>query len=168
MIERVISGFQTGVDQGAITAASLAGIPTGGWIANGWLTEDGAMKRRAEELGLKECPIAGWAARTEMNVRDSDGTLILNPFKSPQGGTYTTLCCCESMEKPRLVLNGFVGSRQEITKFMRWLDENPEVRLLNVAGPRESKWPGIQERAFVWMLEALGELSDRQVMNDHG
>jgi len=41
VIERVINGGQTGVDQAGLRAAR-AGIPTGGWPPQGWLTEAGA------------------------------------------------------------------------------------------------------------------------------
>lgn len=55
MLERVISGGQTGADQAALRAARACGIPTGGWAARGWLTEDGPAPWLAE-WGLAECP----------------------------------------------------------------------------------------------------------------
>jgi hypothetical protein len=38
MIERVISGGQTGADQAGWRAARAAGIPTGGFMPKGFLT----------------------------------------------------------------------------------------------------------------------------------
>lgn len=55
MIERVISGGQTGADQAALRAARACGIPTGGWAPRGWLTEDGPSLWLAE-WGLVEMP----------------------------------------------------------------------------------------------------------------
>ena len=40
MLQRVISGGQTGVDQAALRAAKAAGLETGGWMPLGWLTEE--------------------------------------------------------------------------------------------------------------------------------
>jgi hypothetical protein len=41
MLELVISGGQTGADQGGLRATRACGIPTGGWAPRGWLTEAG-------------------------------------------------------------------------------------------------------------------------------
>ena len=41
MIERVISGGQTGADQAGLAVAKRLGIPTGGCMPKGWLTEAG-------------------------------------------------------------------------------------------------------------------------------
>ena len=41
MLERVISGGQTGADQAGWRAARAFGIPTGGAMPKGFLTEDG-------------------------------------------------------------------------------------------------------------------------------
>jgi hypothetical protein len=84
MIERVISGGQTGVDQAALRAARAAGIPTGGWAARGWATEDGPAPWLAD-FGLAECPEPGYPARTIANVCDSDGTLWVGTTDSPGG-----------------------------------------------------------------------------------
>ena len=55
MLERVISGGQTGADQTGLHAARACGIPTGGWAPRGWLTEAGPAPW-LEEWGLVECP----------------------------------------------------------------------------------------------------------------
>jgi hypothetical protein len=70
MVERVISGGQSGVDQAALLAARSAGIPTGGTAPRLFLAEveqeslDGASRWwkpepcpwLAAEFGLAECP----------------------------------------------------------------------------------------------------------------
>jgi hypothetical protein len=65
MIERVISGGQTGVDQAGLRAARAAGIATGGFAPKGWLieSEDGRHNVPAPwlaEYGLVECPEPGY------------------------------------------------------------------------------------------------------------
>lgn len=54
ILDRVISGGQSGVDQAALRAARAAGIPTGGSMPRGFLTEDGPRPDFAELYGLVE------------------------------------------------------------------------------------------------------------------
>jgi hypothetical protein len=62
----------------ALDAAIELDIPHGGWIPKGRKTEDG---RLPEKYQLKEMPTGSYAARTEQNVIDSDGTLIISHGK---------------------------------------------------------------------------------------
>lgn len=43
MIEKIISGGQTGVDMAALKAAVKAGIPHGGWCPQGRIQEKGGI-----------------------------------------------------------------------------------------------------------------------------
>jgi hypothetical protein len=79
MLERVISGFQTGADIAGIYAARAHGIPTGGAMPRGFLTEEGPRPEFAELYGAVELPSSSYPARTERNVRDSDGTIWFGP-----------------------------------------------------------------------------------------
>src|SRR5687768_10043060 len=73
MIEIIISGGQTGADRAALDAAMVCGVPHGGWCPNGRTAEDGPLP---ECYLLTETAGASYLARTEKNVKDSDGTLI--------------------------------------------------------------------------------------------
>ena len=75
MIEKIVSGGQTGADRAALDVAIKLGIPHGGWVPKGRKTEDGKLSRK---YGLKETPSLSYAQRTEMNVIDSEGTLIVS------------------------------------------------------------------------------------------
>ena len=75
MIVKIISGGQSGVDRAALDAAIRLGIPHGGWVPKGRLAEDGPLP---ETYSLRETPTAVYAERTEKNVVDSDGTLIIS------------------------------------------------------------------------------------------
>jgi hypothetical protein len=48
MLDRIIGGFQGGADQGAIRAAKALGVPTGGYMPLGFLTEAGPRPEFAE------------------------------------------------------------------------------------------------------------------------
>src|SRR4051794_16636688 len=77
---KVISGGQAGADQAGLAAAAHYGIPTGGWMPRGFLVRDGvedvSRPDLAARFGLRENTLsADYADRTELNVRDSDGTI---------------------------------------------------------------------------------------------
>src|SRR4051812_12471606 len=91
MLDRVVSGGQSGADQAALRAARAANIPTGGWAPKGWRTEDGAAPWLAD-FGLVECPESGYPARTRANVRDSDVTVWFGDWHSPGGKTTLDAC----------------------------------------------------------------------------
>jgi hypothetical protein len=86
VIEKIVSGGQTGADRAGLDAAIELGIPHGGWVQKGRKTEDGGLP---EQYHLKEMPIASYAARTEQNVIDSDGTLIVSHGKLNGGSAMT-------------------------------------------------------------------------------
>jgi len=65
MIEKIISGGQTGADRAALDVALKLGIPHGGWIPKGRKTEKGPLPERYR---LKEMPTDSYEARTEKNV----------------------------------------------------------------------------------------------------
>jgi hypothetical protein len=138
-LDRLVSGGQTGVDRGALDAALAHGVPCGGWCPKGRRAEDGVIP---PHYPLTECDSRAYKTRTKMNVRDSDATLILTDNRPPSGGTLATIRFAEALGKPHMVAPLDADPRE----IMRWLAE-ARCRILNVAGPRESRAPGIQTRA---------------------
>lgn len=141
MLEKIVSGGQTGVDRAALDAAVARGLACGGWCPKGRRAEDGPLPER---YPLAETPSADYPQRTEWNVRDSDGTLILTRGR-PDRGTALTLDLAKRLRRPCLVtdpseLVGVEGAR-------RWIARHG-IRTLNVAGPRASRAPGMYEAAF--------------------
>jgi hypothetical protein len=136
MIKKVISGGQTGVDRAGLDAAQAAGIPIGGYCPRGRLAEDGAIPEIYPMIEM-ESPESYY--RTEMNVLQSDGTLILNRGDLTEG-TRLTRDFCIKYGKPCLVVQ---LDSQEITaeQVIRWM-RGQLITTLNIAGPRESKQPG--------------------------
>ena len=91
LVEKIVSGGQTGVDRAALDVALELGIPCGGWCPRGRRAEDGALSAR---YPLMETPSDDYVQRTTWNIRDSDGTLILTRGE-PTGGTAQTALICE-------------------------------------------------------------------------
>ncbi len=148
---RVVSGGQTGVDRAALDAARAAGLPCGGWCPRGRRAEDGPIDRA---YPLTETPSEDYAQRTEWNVRDSDGTLVLTRGR-PSGGTAFTITVARRQRRPLLVLDLADDPKPEEAR--RWL-EGGRIAVLNVAGPRESQSPGIGGEARGY-LERLFRLT---------
>ncbi|MGH7462487.1 MAG: putative molybdenum carrier protein [Longimicrobiales bacterium] len=140
MIEKIIAGGQTGVDRAALDAALSHGLQHGGWCPRGRMAEDGRIPARYR---LLETDSKDYAARTERNVLDSDGTLVLNSG-TLDGGTQFTLELAKAHRKPWLIID--LDAAFDTPAVIRWLDRN-RIRVLNIAGPRESKRPGIYARA---------------------
>ena len=141
MIEKIISGGQTGADRGAIDAAIKYSFPYGGWIPKGQLTENGTLP---DEYKLKEMPTKNYPARTEKNVLASDGTVIITHGKLT-GGSALTKKLAKKHKRPYLHINlnetpTFLAS----SKINALINEN-NIEVLNVAGSRASKDPQIYE-----------------------
>lgn len=136
MIERIVSGGQTGVDRAALDVALRLGVPCGGWCPRGRLAEDGPI---SQIYPLDETPASDYAERTEWNVRDSDGTLIL--CQGPlSGGTAFTAYCARKLGRPFIVVD--LAAEATVAPVLDWVRQHRIARL-NVAGPRASTAPGI-------------------------
>jgi len=139
-IKKIASGGQTGVDRAALDVAIRNRIPHGGWCPKGRKAEDGVINERYH---LRETGTEDYSRRTERNVRDSDGTLILTRGR-PDGGTALTLHYAGRYGKPRYLVD--MNGEVDTNAVASWLKEN-HIRVLNVAGPRESRQPGIYGQA---------------------
>jgi hypothetical protein len=135
MIVKIISGGQTGADRAALDMAIEEGIPHGGWIPRGRKTEAGPLP---EEYQLQEMPTDSYPKRTEQNVIDSDGTLIISHGELTGGSKYTREMA-QKNEKPWIYVDADKFSVDAAVVVLRaWISGN-NIRILNVAGPRASK-----------------------------
>lgn len=141
MIKKIISGGQTGADRAALDAAIKYNFPHSGWIPKGRKTEDG---RLPDEYKLKETSTGSYKERTEQNVIDSDGTVIISHGKLTGGSKLTQqfaekhlkpCLCIDLYESPAFIASSFIHS---------WIIQH-KIKTLNVAGPRASKDPDIYQ-----------------------
>jgi Circularly permutated YpsA SLOG family len=153
MIEKIISGGQTGVDQAGFLVATEMGIPIGGWCPLSGKDENGHsifekypsyLFNEVQGLSFEESV----AARTKLNVEQSDATLIIVPGNIPPeeipDGTMLTITHAKKLDKPYLLIA--VSEPDATKKIKDWIEEK-QVRQLNIAGPRESSCPGIHDKA---------------------
>ncbi len=152
MIEKIVSGGQTGADRAALDVALELGLSTGGWIPRGRRAEDGAIPERYEEL--VESDSESYERRTELNVRDSDATVVFS-FGPPTGGSALTVRLAHSLGKPLLSLDLERSTADEaIARLRMWLSE-ARPRVLNVAGPRLSHEPRIAQATAMILRRAI-------------
>lgn len=151
-LTRIISGGQTGADQGALDAAIELGIAHGGWLAKGRRTESGPLPER---YSLRELASSSYAQRTGRNILEADGTLILSRG-SLSGGSALTRELAILHGRPCLHLDlEQLPLATASVRLSRWLREE-EVRVLNVAGPRASKDPEIYRLTKELLRLSLG------------
>lgn len=162
LILRIISGGQTGADRGGLEAGKILGIETGGHCPKNYKTENGP-DFSLKDFGLICTASDQYPIRTSLNIRNSDGTVIFGRFEA---GTKLTENLCigsgteSNPETPYFPIkfnnisqdSVWILDRQE--RLLYWLKQH-NIRILNVAGNRESKFPGIREFVQQFLVTAL-------------
>ncbi len=148
MVERIVSGGQTGVDRAALDVALHLDIPHGGWCPRQRLAEDGPIPARYH---LTETESTDYAIRTEKNVIDSDGTLVLHGGQV-SGGTWLTCELARRHRRPLLQIN--LHAPAPVADVRHWITAHG-IQRLNIAGPRESSCPGIGRQAERYLLRVF-------------
>jgi hypothetical protein len=138
MIEKIVSGGQTGADRIGLDWAIWHDIPHGGWCPKFRKAEDGTIP---PQYLLTETPKSDYVQRTEWNARDSDGTLIFSLSDKLSRGSAKTAFFAERHGKPYLHVHPGLSYRlaADVLQFVR--DNN--IKVLNIAGTRASKEPYI-------------------------
>lgn len=161
---QVISGGQTGADQGALRAAYACGIPTGGWAPHGWRTETGPAPWLRTRYGLQEHAAAAYTPRTIANLRGADATILFGDVTTP--GSRQTIAALRAAVRPYLIN----PTPETLAAWWTDLSTRPAPpRILNVAGNREGRhahahrWhapsvgnPGIEAYVFWFLCRAWG------------
>lgn len=149
IVQQIISGGQTGADRGGLDAAADLGIKTGGWCPRGRRAEDGSVPERY--AGLRETTSPGYTERTSRNVKESDGTIVFTRGQATPG-SLMTIALAQRLGKPSLHID--LTTPKTVNRVAAWLrHERPTI--LNIAGSRESKAPGIAEEVRRVINEAV-------------
>jgi hypothetical protein len=141
MITKIISGGQTGADRAALDAAIEYGVPHGGWIPKGRRTEDGRLPDR---YILQETGTIGYPQRTQLNILDSDGTLILSHGKLIGGSALTQNLARKHSRSCLHIDLDEITQYKAVEIIKSWIDIK-KIEILNVAGSRGSKDPLIYD-----------------------
>ena len=147
---KVVSGGQTGVDRrpstqpwrpGSLSVAGARGV-------------GGRGRPYPDRYLLQETPASEYRVRTECRTcRDSDGTIILTEGPLTGGTLATVEFARDWHRRPLLVLD--LGANPAPRIVLDWLAAH-QIEVLNVAGPRESKCPGIEARVRRFLRRVFG------------
>ena len=142
-IRRIICGGQTGADRAAFDFALENGIESGGFVPKNRLAEDGRISEKYPNL--IETETENPAERTELNVINSDATLIFS-HGDLKRGSKLTLEMCDKHAKPRLHIDfqntDFAQAVKKAQQFIIFSN----CRTLNIAGARTSEDARIYEK----------------------
>lgn len=142
-ISRIVSGGQTGADRAALDFALENEIEIGGFVPKNRRAEDGAISFKYPNL--RETATENYAERTELNVLNSDATLIFSHGEL-QGGSLLTIQLAAKYKKPFLHINfSDLTFNEALKKTQAWLD-SIDCKVLNVAGSRLSEDASIYEK----------------------
>lgn len=165
MLEKIISGGQTGVDRAALDAAIDLNIDFGGWCPKGRIDEHGTIPKKYDQLieisNEVKNEAENYNTRTKQNIQDTDATLIFVPtIPLPQqitDGTRLTINEVCRQNKPYFLINLSSSNKDNSSKCIAWAKAH-NIRTLNVAGPRESSSEGIYDESYTYLINLLPEL----------
>lgn len=149
MIERVISGGQAGADRGGLDGAMRVWgncDRIGGWCPSGRRAEDGPIPAK---YPLQEIEQWDYPSRTRLNVQNSDGTVVFTNG-APNAGSRLTLDLAQQSRAFLHIDLSFMSKQDAVDLIADWADAT-QIKVLNVAGSRESSHPGIQE----WVADVI-------------
>jgi hypothetical protein len=163
MLNRVISGGQTGADQAGWRAARRFGIETGGWMPLDWMAEDGPHPEFMGEFGAEEWPelcltlAEQYRERTIANIRlkKPDYLIWFGDPTTPGGRLTLRVWGNGTRGRPCTV----VGSPDYHHGGLNSPLQRSDPTCLMIAGNRESKAPGIGawvEEYLAAVFRALG------------
>jgi len=162
MLKKIISGGQTGADRAALDAAIKLGLAHGGWVPKGRRAEDGTIP---STYHLEEMPTDSYPRRTEKNIREADGTLILTHGRAT-GGSKLTVDIAQRYRRKYLHIDLLrTPSFTAVRTIWEWVADK-DIEVLNVAGSSASKDPAIYDKT-VQILTGVYWL-DQQRMNTNG
>ena len=142
--QKIISGGQTGVDRAALDVALKHGIDCGGWCPAGRLDEFGRIPDR---YPVRELQAGGFTERTVQNVKDSDGTVVIYNGQIG-GGTEQTVRLCVDLKRPKELIDASKIRAEDAASLITDFVREKGIKILNVAGPRQSEWPEGYAYAF--------------------
>jgi len=169
-ITKLVSGGQTGADLSGLVVGQRFGFDTGGWMPKGFKTLSGPRPEYKELYGVKEHLSDNYAPRTELNVKESDGTVRLAGVMDSKG-EICTLRAIKKFKKPYFDVD--LTDPPPIKEFTKWLTDN-DISVLNVAGNSEQTFYGAFKQSVSYLTDSFFELgyemflSERDILKSLG
>lgn len=157
MLEKVISGGQTGADQAGLAAAKFCDIITGGFAPDGFRTLNGP-EPKLKDYGLIEFGF-GYKERTWKNVEFADATLrFASIWSSP--GEKCTINAIRKFQKPHCDITIPIRAEEledKVNMVAAWITEN-NFKVINIAGNSESTSPAIYKQVSKFLVKVFNKL----------
>jgi predicted Rossmann fold nucleotide-binding protein DprA/Smf involved in DNA uptake len=152
-VKTIVSGGQTGADRAAFDFALENQIAISGFMPKGRRAEDGKIGEKYPNL--TETLTRNYAERTELNVQNSDATLIVSHGELTKGSLMTKRFATKH-QKPFLHINFLESNiKESANKVRKWLN-SINCKKLNIAGSRASTDAAIYERTRDFLAELFG------------
>jgi hypothetical protein len=141
MIKKIVSNGKTGAGRAGLDVAIELGIQHGGWISKGRRAQDRNLFSR---YNLQETGFIGFSQSVELNILESDGTLILT-YEKYKGGSEPIQQFSKKHHRPCLYIDlNEVGEAKAVQIIAAWI-ESRKMKTMNVTGLRGDNNPEIYE-----------------------
>lgn len=163
MVRKIISGGEEGAERAALDSAIKNGFKTGGWCVRGRISNNQRIPERYE---LKETASTETAQKTELNVRDANGTLVIYHGKQ-NGFTHVINEFCVKHRRPYLLVNIDNDANEEKEVIKVWTDAN-KIVVLNVASDKIDNSEESYKRTLTILNKLLLDykIADEEDYND--
>ncbi len=160
-IIKVISGGQTGADQAGLVVGKRFGFITGGWMPRGFKTLTGPRPDLKDLYNVQEHLSDSYAPRTELNVKESDGTVRLAGVLTSKG-EICTLKAIKRFKKPYFDVD--LTDPPPVKEFAKWLTDN-KISVLNVAGNSEQTFYRAFTQSVSYLTDSFFELGYKMFLS---
>jgi hypothetical protein len=160
-ISRLISGGEAGADRTALDWAIRHSLPHGGFCPEGRRAHDGLIPLA---YNLTELDTRSYAACSERNVIEADGTLIVTSRRGLSGSAAQTGRFCEAHKKPSIHLS--MDTRNPGLVLRAFVQEH-SISVLNVSGTPHSEDPDACGLVGTILDEAFCRGADTEKTSDH-
>ena len=140
------------------------GIPHGGRCPKGRHAENGTIP---ESYKLKQTETSDYDENTKLNIRDSDGTLVILPNKTKKITDGTVLTISEAQHKKKPLLLIYLSQNPDPETVVKWINIK-KIKILNIAGPRESQSEGINKLSYEFLEEVMNLILSNENNNTVG
>lgn len=154
MLQKVISGSETGVSEAALRAALACKLEVGGRPPRQSKSGERTSESHFSGTPSDQQGIHPWDLQTERNVRDADVTLALQPATQGIADVGTGWACKYAQQYGKALLACDPFNPESAERIVSWLRISRAVTV-NVTGPREDAVSGIGQASYDLLMECF-------------